>query len=404
MAFSRLVLSFLVLSVASSFASVSVPVFLWGDLAKPSIKSNPLSEVSELEFEDVLKSQLNNDPFTVVFIDETLSVEDLSRKNSEGETPFPYLHANIGDAVYLPSVKNALDVLNKFSDSNKADHVTLTENGLSAEIEKDSGKFLFITLKDAREGESRADMLRRHNDFMEEMFTKLQKNYDNVVSVYTGRFPSWTVPEAHSRVRRQAAPATYQNPELNGLRFYTKNIIITSKSGVTHLHGITASNSVIDAMAMNTTLDFGGNQSIVLYFTQKQGYWFMDSITYSQSQPTFTEELAGQSEVYALMGFSYRCGQNATFNSGNDTNQMSLTFQDLKVQPFFKDTNSSDTPPFGDSFNCVGFFSVPIWSGLFVVFILLAITFYGIMMMMDIRTMDRFDDPKGKTITINAAE
>lgn len=57
-----------------------------------------------------------------------------------------------------------------------------------------------------------------------------------------------------------------------------------------------------------------------------------------------------------------------------------------------------------DSFNCVGFFSAPIWSGLFVVFILLAITFYGIIMMMDIRTMDRFDDPKGKTITINASE
>jgi hypothetical protein len=75
----------------------------------------------------------------------------------------------------------------------------------------------------------------------------------------------------------------------------------------------------------------------------------------------------------------------------------------FQVQPFFKTLNESEMV-FGDSFNCVGFFSVPIWSGLFVVFILLSITFYGIMMMMDIRTMDRFDDPKGKTITINAAE
>lgn len=29
---------------------------------------------------------------------------------------------------------------------------------------------------------------------------------------------------------------------------------------------------------------------------------------------------------------------------------------------------------------------------------------YGLVFMMDIKTMDRFDDPKGKTITVNVTE
>lgn len=50
------------------------------------------------------------------------------------------------------------------------------------------------------------------------------------------------------------------------------------------------------------------------------------------------------------------------------------------------------------------FFTAPILAGLFVVFILLFIVTWGIIMIMDIKTMDRFDDPKGKTISINVVE
>ncbi|XP_047518320.1 V-type proton ATPase subunit S1 [Pieris napi] len=395
MAFSRLVLSFALLCIPSSLASVSVPVLLWGDLAGPSMKSNPLGEVSQSEFEDILNNELKDDQFTVVFIDESLSVEDFSRKNSEGKTSFPYLKSNIAEALYLPAVENVLEVFHKYSDSN-ADHVTLTENGLSAEIEKENVKYLFINLRDAREGESRADMLLRHNDFIEAMVSKLQEQYDKVAAIYTGEFPSWTIPESHLRTRR-ATPGVFYSTALNGLRFYARDIIITSKAGEFNLTGLSGGTTNFNETVMQATLNFS-NGSLILNFESKLGYWFLDSITYNG------EELTTNSDVYAILGFSYRCGQTASFSKLNDTEQTTVIFRDLKVQPFFKETNSSDTPQFGDSFNCVGFFSVPIWSGLFVTFVMLAITFYGIMMMLDIRTMDRFDDPKGKTITINTVE
>ncbi|XP_048003401.1 V-type proton ATPase subunit S1 [Leguminivora glycinivorella] len=401
MAFS-LVFTLLALS-AVSYAT-NVPVYLWGDLAKTSLKASPLYTVEPEEFSGILNEELSRDPFTVIFIEETLSVEDFSRKNAEGKTSFPYLRANIRNSAYLPSVENALGALNKLADPEKVNHVKLTENGLSAEIEPESGKFLFINLKDAKEGESRFDLLRRHNDFMEDMFSKLQERYETVVAIYTAHFPSWTV--SHSRVRRQAANNETQSDSstlmFDGLLLAYKSVRLIDDNAETVLTAITGS-SVIDANAtvptQNSTLTSGENK-IVLYFTQEPGYWILQKASWSNS--TESKDLTPSQDLTVPFGFSYRCAQNVSFSHVNDSRHFTLTFTDLKIQPFF--INNSTGLTFGDSLNCVGFFSAPIWASLFVTFILLFIMFFGIMMMMDIRTMDRFDDPKGKTITINAAE
>lgn len=78
----------------------------------------------------------------------------------------------------------------------------------------------------------------------------------------------------------------------------------------------------------------------------------------------------------------------------------------FRLNIFFQIQLYETSPPnsnkFDDAYDCVGFTTVPIWSGLFVTLILLLILTFGITMMLDIRTMDRFDDPKGKTITVTA--
>lgn len=73
----------------------------------------------------------------------------------------------------------------------------------------------------------------------------------------------------------------------------------------------------------------------------------------------------------------------------------------MQIQPF---NSTNHTYAFGDAYDCVGFTTAPIWSGLFVTFILVLIMTFGLTMMMEIKTMDRFDDPKGKTITVNVSE
>ncbi|XP_013193833.2 V-type proton ATPase subunit S1 [Amyelois transitella] len=403
MARCHLVFLTLVLSVVQSYGS-QVPVFLWGDLPRTSLKANPLITVDPEEFGHIVTEELKAEPFTVVFIEETLSVEDFSRKDADGKTLFPFLRSHLRESYYLPSVQNALRVLNKVGDTDNVDHVKLTDTGLSADLEATKGKFLFINLKDAREGESRADMLKRHNDFMKEVYQKLQERFPSIIGVYTAHYPSWTVTTDHSRVRRQVGDtALVGDYVVDGLRLYASSITYTSGTTSGTLTTLLSSSSTYNATigSQSSTLNFNDGVTLVLNFAAQMGYWYFESIGLTKDGNTQTL-VPNTNQLYAPNNYSYQCGLGVNFTAHNDTSH-SVSFVDLRVEPFFEARNQSDMD-FSQGFDCIGYFDTTILACLMIVFLLLAILFYGVMMMMDIRTMDRFDDPKGKTITINPME
>lgn len=97
-------------------------------------------------------------------------------------------------------------------------------------------------------------------------------------------------------------------------------------------------------------------------------------------------------------GYSWFCLNEVYFNTTPGTEKAaSLKFIDLQVQPY---ANGKFSSPI----DCIPYFSAAIWSGIFITFILALVIAWGIIMIMDINTMDRFDDPKGKTITISATD
>lgn len=108
-----------------------------------------------------------------------------------------------------------------------------------------------------------------------------------------------------------------------------------------------------------------------------------------------------ESTVSAYDGKSYGCVHLKLSDARTE-----IVFTNIQIQPAFAAPAEGETfNKFSDTANdCIGFFSPAIWGALFVVIILVLILTCGITMMLDIRTMDRFDDPKGKTITINAQE
>ena len=59
---------------------------------------------------------------------------------------------------------------------------------------------------------------------------------------------------------------------------------------------------------------------------------------------------------------------------------------------------------FSDADDCLGFFSAAIWMGLVASLVLVLILSFGVGMLANINTMDRFDDPKGKSIQVNVAD
>eukprot|EP00731_Ephydatia_muelleri_P037612 Em0520g3a len=87
-------------------------------------------------------------------------------------------------------------------------------------------------------------------------------------------------------------------------------------------------------------------------------------------------------------------GSNYTF---------SLNISGIQVQPYIvlysgtaMPSNSFETP-----YNCEGYFSIPILMGIFSVVVLLVILYLGNVFMFSIRTLDRFDDPRAPSISVD---
>lgn len=137
-----------------------------------------------------------------------------------------------------------------------------------------------------------------------------------------------------------------------------------------------------------------GEQNIGMQFALSGGTWSAKSFRSGDSR------YFSHSPVSAYDRKSFGCGF-LRLSNGKEYIEM----RDVQIQPLFNPTADEKIVKFSDTANdCVGFFSPAIWGALFVIIILVSILSCGLTMIMDIKTMDRFDDPKGKTITINAQE
>lgn len=123
------------------------------------------------------------------------------------------------------------------------------------------------------------------------------------------------------------------------------------------------------------------------------GYWNMENFK-------FKSEPAIRVNISVSDSYSYSCSTSLEFkNEAKSKNKFHLFWTDFQLQPYKKDIKI-----FQDAYNCVNFTSPTIWSGLFISFIFIFILTIGFAWLFDIKTMDRFDDPKGKTITVTEME
>ncbi|XP_017549808.2 V-type proton ATPase subunit S1b [Pygocentrus nattereri] len=74
--------------------------------------------------------------------------------------------------------------------------------------------------------------------------------------------------------------------------------------------------------------------------------------------------------------------------------QWTLLFTEFQIQSF------TVTENFAYASDCASFFTPGIWMGLLTTLLMVFILTYGLHMIMQLRTMDRFDDPKGPVISV----
>lgn len=158
--------------------------------------------------------------------------------------------------------------------------------------------------------------------------------------------------------------------------------------------------SISDIVITNKTAEFyevkvtaEGNNVLTFGIHLKYGNWYMEDAKWNDQEYLFPEMAMG-----ITVGYSYHCGPGMILRARMSTKR--VKWSGLQIEPSFE----GKIEKFSDSWDCVGFTTPAIWAGLFVTFILIFILFIGFGWISDIKTMDRFDDPKGKTIIITEME
>ncbi|KAB0794646.1 hypothetical protein PPYR_11485 [Photinus pyralis] len=142
-----------------------------------------------------------------------------------------------------------------------------------------------------------------------------------------------------------------------------------------------------------------GKISLRFRFDWLGGYWYFNfvEVVLVDADPEVKKyNLTLNTEVMAPRRFSYHCGGSAVFIDAE--NNVELHLFDVQAQP------DAHNHRFSDAYNCVPFTTVPIWSGIFVTFIMGLGLLVGLTALNSIKTMDKFDNHKTKQLSITVWE
>lgn len=394
--FHSIFCSVFILSIAfiiiPSHADNAVPVLLWGgsvnsDLATSAV--NPFLKTSSKEFDLFLRKKLKNSPPVLLYVKDNLCIEDLVKHKQ-------HLQKVTGQSLhYFPAVEKAVNTIEDLPSYNQTynDYVDSVSDR----------QLLIVPISNL--------------DVVPETFKTIKDSSPNLIAVLTGKSCSYRRSE---RVKRESV-GNDTDPFIvssNRVLLYSRHALSLKleEKNSTHILTLPLKPTVTDEAgakkaANNLVLVFSGNDESVLkhklvfmFEVKSAGYYTLKRVNYTK----YTNANAGSTEQSLITNtdisfpfdFSYHCSQNVTFKDSTTA----LHIVDFQVQLDPKLIGNNSTKVFSDAYDCVGFTTIPIWTGIFVTAILALIMIWGLSMIIDIRTMDRFDDPKGKTITISASE
>lgn len=242
-----------------------------------------------------------------------------------------------------------------------------------------------------------------------EVYRQLAESHKNIVMIYTGRGSS-DLPKIRSRRATNAEPKAEVNWQLKSDKHFAmaaeKIVKVVKTAGnekpesTEYTLESVASTPSENGLSVDLKPSTGGD-TLTLLFGNGGGNWALTGAKVGDKVVSRFPAYLFASEDYAM-----RCGEGLEFTIPNDNTYESFTkyiIHNSQFLPVFKETENLgfDTEKI---VQCTGYYTPGILSGLFVILLLLIIMIWGLSFIMDIRTMDKFDDPKGKTITINASD
>lgn len=354
------------------------------------------SQVDQREFERRFDS-FDKDQRIIFFVVPDLSPEDFSAKNADNTRAFQNTANEANIVEYIPFVENAVD--NKMTNGKNVAFTSVsTINELEPEPSNDK-KHIVVRLPGYHVSELKFHWLARIDRAMHGIL-QLEK-YKDALFILSSEINSRLQEQEHSRKIRAAGVAKPYILRTPHVLVYATDFMPDPKKG--HQDDTPVKITSITSSLNNNTINvqFQSAFPLILVFNldPSNNYW-----TLNASQSTVKNQLLQLSTVVgAPQEFSYSCSSGVYFKVEDD-NINGVYFVGFQIQFNFNSSSTQNIDKFADSYDCIGFISIPIWAGLFITFLLLGIVSTGISYIMDIRSMDRFDDPKGKTITVTASE
>ncbi|XP_045164374.2 V-type proton ATPase subunit S1-like [Mercenaria mercenaria] len=441
---SKIILALFIAFGASQ--ATKTPVLIWSP-------NRPLSDLpqsyagetvkDEVFTEKYLQPLLTSDPSqsVVVFLQDKLSVEDFTNHadvynpNSDGGA-FKNVKSAMDDqfSVHLPAVispKATIESLSK-SFSGSVIKVDNPEDFANLKLEDGKGYLIIVSLEPIHSQEEFGSF-KRNDEAIGKCLHHMNKRSIKYSAIYTAESSSKVVSEeAHSGRHLLAAAdktgnGTYVNSQ--GVKVFLKSVsvYITPKPKDPNTKAVTFSTEyqfdddkdlnfekMNESVKLTFTMKGNGTATLEMLISPTQLYEFMSM------NGTFSYKGDGDSDndvdnmpidykIQATRGFCFHCTQlraarDYTRKDFNGTSSVSVVLNGFQIEAFNPYNNTSDQQFTNDVWDCVEFFTIPIWMGIITTLLLLTILFYGITMISNITTMDRFDDPKGKTITVTVNE
>ncbi|XP_064632440.1 V-type proton ATPase subunit S1-like [Lineus longissimus] len=428
-------LLFAILGVESS-----VPVLLWGSeslsslpipLAGHSVSSNAFQKNY---LEKLTPCQNCDKKNLVVFVQDKLSVEDFTHyghvfEDTEEGGIFHNVKSYMGShpSLTLSSVHLPADSINQLQKKfETVREVHLPRDDVSSVKPAGSNNLLVVHLPDTH-GSGRVENNLKGNDGH---ISRILKRYSEAgvpyTAMYTARESSkMSTNGAVFAQGRHLLAAKNETGTVVGVKdcmllYYKKASITLIPAGTKNTESVTtqlvgkpdssksecSNTSTANNIMVLTWANQGQNVSDITismaFNSTKSGYWLITKmlLSYTSQNGSLSGIEMNGKEIFAWKGYSYHCTKVPKImqnKRSNDTSRAHLVFEGFQIQPIALKKNK-----FGYANDCIGFFTIPIWSGLVTMLLLIGILSFGMYMMVMINTQDRFDDPKGKTITVTA--
>uniref|UniRef100_A0A6J0TR22 V-type proton ATPase subunit S1 n=1 Tax=Pogona vitticeps TaxID=103695 RepID=A0A6J0TR22_9SAUR len=444
----REVAGFLLLGLVAAQTG-QVPLLAWSShrsLWSPSAIPHEGHVITEAQLAALLDSALDSGPRNVLlFLQEKLSVEDFTAYGgvfgNKPDSAFPNLENALHAApssLVLPSVDwfaaSAVPAFLKAKLGISPLHVdqnTLQELRLNASLPA----LLLIRLPYTTGSSLMApkEVLTSNDEILGQVLSALQSEDIPYTAILTALRPSRVVRDvsdlAPARLGRQllqketvVAPLRFPKTGNPLILFWASNFSVAINDtwhDLTNLTfgasaSVTVENSSWNTNASELVLQYSnvGGQPLTVRFRMTNlrypvsaRHWFtLRTVEFIRSRNP--PAIFNATQVTAPSNYSFSCAQvsshpasGAILLPNSNANHWKVQMLNFQIQSF-----NVTGERFSYASDCAGFFSPGIWMGLLTSLLLVAIFTYGLHMVMSLKTMDRFDDPKGPTISVPQTE